>query len=115
MERLLLLLETLDLTLENSLDVYFICFGEKTVKTALCLAEQLRNALPNLKIQLDCTGSSLKSQFKKADKSGARYALILGEDEVMRSEIRIKSLRDEHSIQQAMSFDRMAVFLSENL
>jgi histidyl-tRNA synthetase len=115
MERLLLLLETLDLTLENSLDVYFICFGEKTVKTALCLAEQLRNALPNLKIQLDCTGSSLKSQFKKADKSGARYALILGEDEVMRSEISIKSLRDEHSIQQAMSFDRMAVFLSENL
>ena len=115
MERLLLLLETLDLTLENSIDVYFICFGDKTVKTALWLAEQLRNKLPHLKIQLDCTGGNLKSQFKKADKSGARYALIVGEDEVMRCEVGIKSLRDEGSIQQALSFDQIARFLSENL
>ena len=115
MERLLLLLETLDLTLENSIDVYFICFGDKTVKTALWLAEQMRNELPHLKIQLDCTGGNLKSQFKKADKSGARYALIVGEDEVMRCEVGIKSLRDEGSIQQALSFDQIARFLSENL
>jgi histidyl-tRNA synthetase len=52
----------------------------------------LRNALPNLRLQVNCGAGSIKSQFKKADKSGAAYALILGEDELDRGVISLKPL-----------------------
>lgn len=102
MERLLLLLETLDLKIENSVDVYLIRVGENAEKVGLRLAEQLRTDIPTLKLQVDCAGGSIKSQFKKADKSGAKFALILGEEEVAHGEIGIKSLRDAQFEQQTL-------------
>lgn len=111
MERLLLLLETLNLKIENAVDVYFIRVGEQAEKIGLRLAEQLRTEIPTLKLQLDCAGGSIKSQFKKSDKSGAKFALILGEDEVSRNEIAVKSLRDSQFEQQNLALDGIVDFL----
>ena len=113
MERLVLLLETLDIEVENPVDVYIIRVGEQAEKIGLRLAEQLRTEIPTLKLQVDCAGGSIKSQFKKADKSGAKYALILGEDEVTQGKVAIKSLRDEQSGQQLLPLDSVIEFLKK--
>ncbi len=76
-------------------DVYFVVVGEKAVKNGHKLAEQLRNQYPDIELVLHAGGGSFKSQFKKADKSGAALALILGEDEVEQGVINIKFLRDD--------------------
>ncbi|MDD5754940.1 MAG: histidine--tRNA ligase [Methylococcales bacterium] len=110
MERLLLLLETLEIEVENTVDVYMIRVGENAEKVGLRLAEQLRNEISTLKLQVDCAGGSIKSQFKKADKSGAKFALILGEDEVSRGEVALKSLRDEQA-QQNLTQSEVCEFL----
>jgi len=115
MERLVLLLETLaDIQVENAVDVYLIRVGEQAEKVGLRLAEQLRTELPTLKCQVDCAGGSMKIQFKKADKSGATVALILGENEVARGEIGVKLLRDEKSEQQNLAMSEVIEFLRQS-
>ncbi len=96
-ERLVLLLETLQqvpASLQSAADVYICAFGEAAEVAALKLSEQLRGQLPALRLWLNAGGGSFKSQFKKADKSGARYALVLGEDELARGVVACKPLRD---------------------
>lgn len=96
MERVLALLETReDLDTIQSIDAYMILVGSAAEKSGLLLAEKLRDSLPNLRLQMNCGAGSFKSQFKKADKSGADYALILGDDEVANNEISIKFLRKD--------------------
>ncbi|WP_092843422.1 histidine--tRNA ligase [Modicisalibacter xianhensis] len=97
-ERLILLLETLDLIPEDSQrgpDAYLLAMGERAEREALLLGETLRDALPTLSLQLHCGGGGFKSQIKKADRSGARVALILGEDEVDQGTVGVKFLREE--------------------
>lgn len=105
MERLLALLELTDvLTVESVVDVYLIRVGESAEVAGMRFAEDIRNAIPGLKLQVNCGGGSFKSQFKKADKSMARYALVLGEDELLRGEVGIKSLRideEQHNLSHA--------------
>ena len=82
-ERLVLLLETLGVIpaeLNRPADLYVCAFGEPAELAALTLAEQLRSAIPGIRLLVNAGAGSFKSQFKKADKSGARFALILGED-----------------------------------
>ena len=96
MERILALLESReDLNNIQSVDAYMILVGEAAMKSGLVLAEKLRDSLPNLRLQMHCGAASFKSQFKKADKSGADYALILAEDEVLSDKISIKFLRTD--------------------
>ncbi|WP_088744047.1 histidine--tRNA ligase [Cobetia sp. QF-1] len=97
-ERLILLLETLELVpqeVHETVDVYLMSMGEQAEAESMRLAEDLRSALPNLRLVLHCGGGSFKSQMKKADKSGARVALILGENEVIEGTVGIKFLREE--------------------
>jgi histidyl-tRNA synthetase len=111
MERLLALLETADnVPVARSVDVYMIRVGEIAEREGLRFAETIRNVAPGLKLQVNCGGGSFKSQFKKADKSGAEYALILGDDEVSRGEVSIKSLRDGQE-QQTLSQAQTIKFL----
>ena len=96
-ERLVLLLETLEQVpsdIARQVDVYFCAFGEAAELQALVLAEQLRDRLPRLRLQMNAGAGSFKSQFKKADKSGALFALILGEDELAQQVVGLKPLRD---------------------
>jgi len=99
-ERLILLLETLDLIpdhVNSNADVYVTAMGEGSVAQALALAEQLRNQLPDYVVVTHCGGGSFKSQMKKADKSGARYAVILGENEIAGGTAGLKPLRSDES------------------
>ena len=59
------------------------------------MAEEIRDKLPNIKIETNCGEGSLKSQFKRADKSGAQIALILGEDELEKKQLTVKYLRND--------------------
>ncbi len=96
MERLLLLLETLDLPQPDAdADVFMIRVGEEAERLGIQFAEQLRDAVPELSLLMHCGGGSYKSQFKKADKSGAAYALIIGEDEAAVGQVSIKPLRSD--------------------
>ncbi|NQD92560.1 histidine--tRNA ligase [Pseudomonas sp. CrR25] len=109
-ERLVLLLETLGQVPEEiarQVDVYFCAFGEPAELAALALAEQLRDRLPGLRLQVNAGAGSFKSQLKKADKSGALYALVLGEDEVVQQVVGCKPLRDQGE-QQSIAWDALA-------
>ncbi|WP_375170792.1 histidine--tRNA ligase [Marinobacter sp.] len=97
-ERLILLLETLDLIpphVNNHADVYVTAMGEGAVASALALADELRVALPEATVVSHCGGGSFKSQMKKADKSGAQYAVILGDNEVANGTAGLKPLRSD--------------------
>ena len=96
MERLLALCEAQgSLEVRSGIDIYLVRVGAAAERAGMRLAEQLRDQLPRLRLQLHCGGGSFKSQFKKADKSGADYAIIIGDDEAGRGEISIKMLRRE--------------------
>lgn len=76
-------------------DVYFVIAGEKAEAAGLMLAERLRNEVPSLKLETNCGGGSFKSQLKRADNSGARFALVLGDGEAEKQVVGFKSLRVE--------------------
>ncbi len=92
LERIVLLLEKLR-EYHYAPDIYWVLFGEAAVEKGLVLAEQLRSEIPKIKIVLNVSGGGFKSQFKRADKSGARWALIIGEDELANDHVSIKDLR----------------------
>jgi histidyl-tRNA synthetase len=75
--------------------VFMVMVGERAEGAGLVLAEQIRDAHPNLRVQLNLGGGNFKTQFRRADKSGAELALILGDSEVERGMVAIKSLRAE--------------------
>jgi len=113
-ERLVLLIETLDKVpaeLARQVDVYLAAFGEAAELAALKLSEQLRDAVPGLRLVVNAGGGSFKSQLKKADKSGALFALILGEDELNQQVVGVKPLRGE-AAQQTVAWDALAAHLT---
>jgi histidyl-tRNA synthetase len=102
LERLVLLTESLGGAAEKSLsaDVYVVAVGDNAHRFALAAAEALRTSQPGLRIVQHTGGGSFKSQIKKADKSGARLALIVGDDEVDQGVVTLKPLRDQGEQQQ---------------
>ena len=109
MERLLELLQVQNqpLTQANP-DVYLVLAGEAAIQKGMVLAEQLRTDLPNLRLLVNAGGGSLKTQMKRADKSGARYALILGEQELLANEIAFKPLQDVAAKQTQLKLDELS-------
>lgn len=96
MERLILLLAELDkLPPENSADLYVTSLGEDAQVAAMRIAETLRTSLPQLKIQLHCGGGNFKKQMKKANASGAKYAVIIGQTEAENGQYGVKPLRSD--------------------
>ncbi|MBS9434610.1 histidine--tRNA ligase [Photorhabdus hainanensis] len=96
MERLVLLVQEINpaFTAERSVaDVYLASFGEGSQQAALILAEQVRDTLPQLRLMMNHGGGNFKKQLGRADKQGAKIALILGEDEVRSGQVAIKDLR----------------------
>jgi histidyl-tRNA synthetase len=107
-ERIVLLLEKR--SIEHRRDrpqVYLVSVGERTDVLGLQLAERLRDSWPGLRLQFNLGGGNFKTQFKRADKSGARYALVLGEAEAARGIVAIKNLREEQA-QEECPIDRVA-------
>lgn len=90
LERVFLLMQEYGITADDAPDVYLVNVGEQAEKAAFGIAEQLRNA--NIQVVLHAGGGSFKSQMKKADRSQARFALILGDDEVANNQVTLKSM-----------------------
>ncbi len=78
-------------------EVYIVASGERAEREALRIAEQLRDALPGRGVLLNLGSGNFKTQFRRADRSGARLALILGDAELDRGVAAVKTLRDEGS------------------
>ena len=76
-------------------DVYLVAQGDAAVRGALVLAETVRAAVPGRRIEVNLGGGNFKAQFRRADRSGAALALVLGEDELARGIVQLKPLRDE--------------------
>jgi histidyl-tRNA synthetase len=110
-ERLVGLMELNDAAAPPTLDAYFVAVGEWAQREAPLLAERLRDAAPGLRLMTHCGGGSFKSQFKRADKSGARYALVIGDSELERGVIGLKALREEAE-QRELSLPATAAFLT---
>jgi histidyl-tRNA synthetase len=114
-ERLVLLLEAMEAVpaaVFEQLDVYLVNLGPAAELAAQELAESLRDQLPGLRLQLHCGGGSFKGQMKKADRSGAKVALLLGEDELARQEVQVKPLRGPGE-QQSIAAAELAVCLQQ--
>lgn len=112
LERLVSLLEHQPIPVDIAPHAYLIRVGEAAERAGMLWAERLRDAVPGLRLVLHCGGGSFKSQFKRADKSGARYALILGDDEVAQNRISIKQLREEAE-QLSLALDDAVDFLAK--
>lgn len=115
-ERLLLLLQTLELfpnEARHQPEVYVALMGEKAEAQGLGLVENLRKLLPNCPIQVHLGSGSFKSQLKKADKSGASWLVIIGENELNTERYVLKALRQDKP-QQQLSVSELAAVLSES-
>lgn len=104
-ERLLLLMETLSVLPEQpkTPSFFLIAVNDEARQQAILLAEELHDACPTWQVICNTMGSGFKSQFKKADKSGADYALVLGDDELRNAQVSVKNLRKE---EEQITIDR---------
>lgn len=96
MERVLLLAESLGAlpaSLEQDVDAYLLVLDDADQPAALALSRSLRQAVPGLRLQMHCGGGKPKARLKRADASGADYALILGASEVAADTVAVKALR----------------------
>ena len=108
-ERLVELVQN-NLTLDVAPHAYFVVASEKAVSPGMQISESLREQLPGLRLLVHCGGGSFKSQFKRADKSGASVALILGDDELESNIVSVKYLREDKP-QQSVSQDDLPTLL----
>ncbi|ODS22496.1 histidine--tRNA ligase [Candidatus Endobugula sertula] len=115
-ERLVLLLDTVNVIpsdIQATTDIYLVSVGN-IASFVLQTAETLRSELSHLQIVTHCGGGSFKKQMKKADKSGASIALIIGEDEAARQQVTIKYLREEKA-QQTVGVETLIPFIKQVL
>jgi histidyl-tRNA synthetase len=115
LERLVTILQELEPdAVRHSADVYLVLMGETAQLEGLVLAEALRDALPGHVIVANCGGGGFKAQFKRADRSGAAVALVLGDDELAANDVVIKPLRSD-AAQQSVPRDAVVGALRAHL
>jgi len=96
-------------------DVYVVWDKQVGVDQVMAISEQLRSDIPGVSVMMHLTAASFKSQFKKADKAGARFTLILGPDEMAQQQISVKTMQDRNVPQQQLSYSDMVSFLKQQL
>lgn len=115
LERLVLLVQAVnpDFMPKATVDVYLISSGTDTLGAAMALAERIRDAMPGLRLMTNYGGGNFKKQFGRADKWGARLALVLGEDEIATQRVVVKNLAtgDQESLAQSDIAARLASIL----
>lgn len=112
MERVLLLVASIQPELSFAPDGYLICIGQQAAAKSLELAEQIRDRLPKFALSTHLGSGSFANLFKKADKSGAKVALIVGDDELATNSVGIKFLRMDRP-QQTVAMDKIYSILGE--
>lgn len=111
LERILALLKAQNIEpIKHNPDIYLVMVGDKAQAAGLALAEKLHDTRPDLTIISNHDGGSFKAQFKRADKSGARYALILGEDEIKNQIAGVKDLLNNEQL-PAVDFEKIPDWL----
>jgi histidyl-tRNA synthetase len=112
-ERLVLMLTELDkvTNVRPQVDAYVVILGDDAQIEANKLAEQWRDQVPDIRLQCHCGGGNMKKQLKRADKSGAQIALILGDNEIAEQQVMIKYLRGQQE-QQSLAFEKIASLLT---
>ncbi|MBD1580737.1 histidine--tRNA ligase [Pseudoalteromonas sp. S16_S37] len=112
LERLVLMLQELDCVgdIRRNADVYVAAMGDKASIQAPVIAEQLRNEVAGLRVMVHAGGGNFKKQLKRADKSDALVALILGEDELAQGKVTVKYLREQKE-QITVSLDEVKTLL----
>jgi histidyl-tRNA synthetase len=114
-ERIVMLMEKLGLAAAPQRpQLYMVVAGQGADLAAFKVAETLRDAWPQLRLQFNLSGGNFKTQFKRADKSGADFALVLGEDEMARGVVAIKDLRAGRAQEEceiARASERIGVLL----
>jgi histidyl-tRNA synthetase len=111
-ERLLLLIQELSLPVPSAAPrAYAIVTSPAAVPSAMVALEALRSA--GVSVLMHAGGGSMKSQFKKADASGARYALIFGDDEIARGELSLKDLRQADAPQRSLPLAGVASWAAD--
>ncbi|RUT65526.1 histidine--tRNA ligase [Morganella morganii] len=116
LERMVLLVQAVnpDFVSETAVtDIYLASFGEGSQVAAMMLAEQIRDSLPDVRIMTNYGGGNFKRQLSRADKNGARIALILGEDEIANGTVTLKELATGE--QQTLAQSGLSARLSELL
>lgn len=116
LERMVLLVQAVnpDFVSETAVtDIYLASFGEGSQVAAMMLAEQIRDSLPDVRIMTNYGGGNFKRQLSRADKNGARIALILGEDEIANGTVTVKELATGE--QQTLAQSGLSARLSELL
>ncbi|HFF8945931.1 histidine--tRNA ligase [Serratia nevei] len=115
LERLVLLVQAVnpEFKAPSAIDVYVISSGVGTQSAAMQLAELVRDAAPQLKLMTNYGGGNFKKQITRADKWGARIALILGESEVAAQQVVVKDLRsgEQETLAQSEVAARLALML----
>lgn len=95
-------------------DVYIVAVGQAALVRGFEISENLREAIAGIRIELNLGGGSFKSQLKRADKSGAEFALVLGDDEVAENRAGLKPLRTDQD-QASVALEHLAVELAGRL
>ena len=114
LERLILLMQALEITVSSPADLYVIAADDVTYRHTLPRMDALRRQFPDLNIVQHLGGGSFKSQFKRADKSGASWALVYGETEVTNNQVTLKPLRSE-AAQRTIDDAELTAFLADFL
>ncbi len=112
-ERLVLMLTELDkvTNVRPQVDAYVVILGDDAQIAANQLAEQWRDKVPDIRLQCHCGGGNMKKQLKRADKSGAKIALILGDNEIAEQQVMVKYLRGQQE-QQNLAFEQIPSLLT---
>ena len=98
----------------SNADVFIAALGTGTLERAFALAEELRDSIDGIQVEMNLGGGSFKSQMKRADKSGAEFALILGEQELADGRIGFKPMRSTEE-QTSVALDDLAATLARKL
>ena len=114
MERLVLMLQQIQQPTEEKADIFILTDSETTFAKGLSLAGRLRDEFPRLCILQHSGGGNVKNQFKKADKSGARYAIVIGEQEHAAESVAIKFLR-ENIPQETVHWNDIVEFFNSRI
>lgn len=112
-ERVVALLEASGKQSHQRPDAYLV--SQIDPARMLSIAELLRTRIPGLKLAVSLAGGSFKAQFKRADRSGARYAIILGPEEIEQGVVQIKDMRAAESIQHTIELDKLAGWIEDQI
>ena len=112
LERLILLLQTLEVEASAEPDLYIVSSDENALGKAMLEADRIRTEFPGLGVVQHLGGGSFKSQFKRADKSGASWAMVFGAEEIAQGTVTLKPLRSQDE-QMTLDQEELNQFLAQ--